>query len=54
MENIMSHVDLQEIRRFLLCTADAHKLYEKFGFSEITSPEFFMSIHQASIYQANN
>jgi len=51
MAQVTMHQELQSIRRFLLCTADAHKLYEKFGFSSIETPEFFMSIHKPNIYK---
>lgn len=32
LEAVNAHPDLQEIRRFLLATRDAHGLYEQFGF----------------------
>jgi len=51
MAQVTMHPELQSIRRFLLCTADAHKLYEKFGFSSIETPEFFMAIHKPNIYE---
>jgi len=33
MEAVRSHPDLQNLRRFVLVTRDAHGLYEKFGFT---------------------
>ena len=42
MKNILSHPDLQEIKRWLLGTADAHELYKKFGFTALAHPERFM------------
>lgn len=42
IEGIISHPDLQGLRRFLLVTKDAHGLYNKFGFSVLAYPERFM------------
>jgi GNAT superfamily N-acetyltransferase len=38
MECVISHPDLQGLRRWILLTSDAHGLYEKFGFKPIASP----------------
>ncbi|WP_123041884.1 GNAT family N-acetyltransferase [Cohnella candidum] len=35
MEAVMSHPDLQSLRRFLLVTADAQGLYSRYGFREL-------------------
>lgn len=42
METIISHPELQGLRRWVLATRDAHALYEKFGFHELTFPERWM------------
>ena len=42
MEVISDHPDLQGFRRWVLATRDAHKLYEKFGFTEMKHPERWM------------
>ncbi len=42
MEAIISHPDLQGLRRWVLATRDAHGLYEKFGFHELKFPERWM------------
>lgn len=42
VEMILAHPDLQGLRRILLATKDAHKLYEQCGFSPINNPERFM------------
>lgn len=42
MEIIVSHPDLQNLRRWLLATRDAHALYEKFGFTELKFPARWM------------
>jgi GNAT superfamily N-acetyltransferase len=38
IDAILSHPDLQGLRRFMLVTRDAHELYEKFGFEKV-NPE---------------
>ena len=42
MEVIVSHPDLQNFRRWILATKDAHALYEKFGFTQLKFPERWM------------
>jgi len=42
MECVLSHPDLQGIKRFSLFTGDAHELYRQFGFSEMTDPNLYM------------
>ena len=42
MEAIVSHPDLQGLRRWTLATRDAHGLYEHFGFTPLNFPERWM------------
>ncbi len=42
MEAILSHPELQNLRRWILATRDAHGLYEQFGFSPLRHPERWM------------
>jgi GNAT superfamily N-acetyltransferase len=42
MQAMISHPELQGLRRWILATRDAHGLYEKFGFSELRFPERWM------------
>jgi GNAT superfamily N-acetyltransferase len=49
MEAVVAHPELQGLRRWLLFTADAHALYEKFGFTRITHPERIMVLHRPYI-----
>jgi len=42
METIVSHPELQGLRRWLLATKDAHGLYEQFGFASLKFPERWM------------
>lgn len=51
MEVVMSHPQLQGLRRFMLATRDAHGLYEKFGFTAIAEPQILMQVHRPNIYQ---
>jgi GNAT superfamily N-acetyltransferase len=52
MECILSHPDLQGLRRFLLATRDAHGLYRKFGFTPLASLEPWMQLHDAEVYNS--
>jgi len=45
MEVIITHPELQQFRRWVLATKDAHELYRKFGFSELRLPERWMERH---------
>jgi N-acetylglutamate synthase-like GNAT family acetyltransferase len=53
MRAIMSHPDLQGLRRWSLATRDAHGLYRQFGFSELEHPERFMEIAKPDLYTGN-
>ena len=44
VEAVLSHPELQGMRRFLLATRDAHGLYAQFGFRAPAKPENFMEI----------
>ncbi len=50
MKTIMSHADLQGLRRWMLGIRDAHSLYEQFGWKPLSNPERFMQIHNPDIY----
>jgi GNAT superfamily N-acetyltransferase len=54
MECILQHPDLQRLRRWALVTADAHGLYEQFGFSRVRSPERWMELHDPDVYRKEN
>jgi GNAT superfamily N-acetyltransferase len=51
IEVVMSHPDLQGLRRFLLATRDAHGLYEKFGFTPLKKPGIFMEVFRPDVYE---
>lgn len=42
MNFILHHPELNSVKKWLLATADAHKLYNKFGFDYLKFPETFM------------
>jgi GNAT superfamily N-acetyltransferase len=39
----LAHPDLQNLRRWMLATKDAHGLYRQFGFTELKEPERWMT-----------
>ena len=51
MECIVQHPELQNLRRWILTTRDAHGLYSQSGFTRVKAPERFMERHQANIYE---
>jgi GNAT superfamily N-acetyltransferase len=51
MRAIMTHPDLQGLRRWSLATGDAHGLYRRFGFRDIAHPERFMEIADPDVYR---
>ena len=42
VKTILAHPDLKGLRRILLATKDAHKVYEQCGFKLINNPERYM------------
>ena len=50
MECVMSHADLQGLRRWALVTRDAHGLYRKFGFEVVPQPERHMTRDRPGLY----
>ena len=51
MESITQHPALQNLRRWILTTRDAHGLYARVGFTPAKSPERFMELHRPDIYK---
>ena len=51
MHDIMAHPDLQNLRRFMLATMDAHGLYTQFGFSLLQNEERWMEKRNLLTYQ---
>lgn len=50
MECIVQHPLLQNLRRWVLLTRDAHGLYSKFGFTSVAKPDRFMELHDPNVY----
>jgi GNAT superfamily N-acetyltransferase len=51
MECIVQHPALQNLRRWILLTRDAHALYSKFGFTPLKAPEGYMELHRPDVYE---
>ena len=51
MECIMQHPALQNLRRWILLTRDAHGLYKHFGFAPLTTPARYMELHRPNVYE---
>ena len=54
METITSFPELQGLRRWILLTGDAHGLYKKFGWKDISNPERWMELHNKDVYKKTN
>ena len=52
VEALLALPDVQGLRRIMLATRDAHRLYARFGFSPLAAAERFMEIHRPQIYGA--
>ncbi len=48
---VISHPDLQSLRRMLLSTQDSHELFRKQGFAELTHPERMMEVFHADQFR---
>ncbi|WP_426279117.1 GNAT family N-acetyltransferase [Chryseobacterium sp. S-02] len=53
MDFIMSHPNLQGLRRWILLTSTADWLYEKYGFEKIPNPEIYMELYNPNVYKDN-
>ena len=51
VEMILAHPELQGLRRILLATKDAHRLYEQCGFTSINNPERYM-VYNPTVYKS--
>ena len=43
IETIVNHPELREIRRFMLATSDAHELYRRYGFDDLSHRDRLMA-----------
>ena len=51
MDVVMTHPDLQGLRRWILLTSTADWLYEKYGFTKIPKPEVYMELFNPDVYK---
>lgn len=51
VECVMTHPELQNLRRFTLATRDAHGIYAAFGFTPPKAPERQMERHDPEVYR---
>jgi len=51
MAAILAHPELQNLRRWVLVTSDAHGLYARHGFEGLLAPERFMERCDPEVYQ---
>lgn len=51
MQVIVSHPDLQGLRRWMLMTLDAHGLYRQFGFTDAANPDRVMERVDRDVYK---
>ena len=54
MDWAMDHHHLQRLRRFLLVTRDAHRLYTLYGFKPLKAPDSFMEINRHGLYNTQS
>jgi len=50
MESVMTHPNLQRLRRWILLTSTADWLYKKYGFTKLPKPELYMELFNPNIY----
>ncbi|HTV17710.1 MAG TPA: GNAT family N-acetyltransferase [Polyangiaceae bacterium] len=50
IETLLAHPELQNLRRFMLGTRDAHGLYAPRGFTPLARPHTFMEIARPGLY----
>ena len=52
MSAVLAHSQLQRLRRMMLATEDAHRLYARFGFAAPLYPHSLMERYVPGIYAA--
>ncbi|MCE4554158.1 GNAT family N-acetyltransferase [Roseateles cellulosilyticus] len=51
LQSLFAHPDLHGLRRFMLFTRDAHRLYARHGFQPLATPDRGMEIVRPGIYR---
>jgi len=54
LQAVLAHPELQELRRWILGTRDAHGLYRQFGFTELKVPERWMEKAGPDLYKGDS
>jgi len=54
MDCVMTHPNLQGLRRWILLTSTADWLYKKYGFIKIPKPEIYMENYNPNVYRTDN
>jgi GNAT superfamily N-acetyltransferase len=50
LDALFAHANVQDLRRIMLATRDAHELYAKYGFTPLSAPDRFMELHRPDVY----
>jgi GNAT superfamily N-acetyltransferase len=50
VRQMLAHPDLQNLRRYLLATFDAHTLYQRFGYEPLDRPDRWLEIKHPNPY----
>jgi ribosomal protein S18 acetylase RimI-like enzyme len=50
MDAVLAHADLQGLRRWVLVTRDAHRLYQQYGFKPLARAEGYMERWDQEVY----
>lgn len=53
VSELLAQPELQGLRRILLATADAHGLYQRYGFQELKNAQRWLEKHNAEVYRSN-
>ncbi|MFM0005268.1 MULTISPECIES: GNAT family N-acetyltransferase [Paraburkholderia] len=51
MKRVFASPSLQGLRRIVLVTTDAHRVYEPHGFTGLATPERYMELHNPDVYK---
>ncbi|WP_168790313.1 GNAT family N-acetyltransferase [Paraburkholderia aromaticivorans] len=51
MKHVFASPSLQGLRRIVLVTTDAHRVYEPHGFTGLATPERYMERHNPDVYK---
>ncbi len=53
MDVVITHPNLQGLRRWILLTSTANWLYEKYGFTQLPKPEIYMELFNPNVYKTD-